>query len=94
MDHNCGEFLKKWEYQTTLPVSWETYIQVKKQQLELDMEQLTGSKLGKEYNKAVYIVTLFSEYAMQNVRLDESQAGITRLPRKTSRTSDMQMMPL
>ena len=58
------------------------------------MEQLTGSKLGKEYNKAVYIVTLFSEYAMQNVRLDESQTGITRLPRKTSRTSDMQMMPL
>ena len=77
-----------------LTTSWETCIQVKKQQLELDMEQLTGSKLGKEYNKAVYIVTLFSEYAMQNVRLDESQAGITRLPRKTSRTSDMQMMPL
>ena len=69
---NCGKFLKKWEYQTTLPVSWETYIQVKKQQLELDMEQLTGSKLGKEYNKAVYIFILFTEYTMQNVRLDES----------------------
>ena len=35
---NCGKFLKKWEYQTTLPASWEIYMQVKKQQLELDME--------------------------------------------------------
>ena len=33
-------------------------MQVRKQQLELDMEQLTGSKLGKEYDKAIYIVTL------------------------------------
>ena len=39
---------------TTLLTSWETYMQVKKQQLELDMEQQTGSKLGKEYVKAVY----------------------------------------
>ena len=37
-----------------LPASWETYMQVKKQQLEPDMEQRTGSKLGKEYVKAVY----------------------------------------
>ena len=36
--------VKKWEYQTTLPVSWEICMQVKKQQLELDMEQQTGSK--------------------------------------------------
>ena len=42
-----------WEYQTTLPVSWETCMCVKKQQWEVDMEQLTGSKLGKEYDKAV-----------------------------------------
>ena len=90
---NYGKFLKKWEYQTTLPVSWETCIQVKKQQLELDMEQLISSKLGKEYNKAVYIVTLFTEYTMQNVRLDESQAGITRLPGETLRISDMQIIP-
>ena len=41
---NCGKFLKLWEYQTTLPASWEIYMQVKKQQLELDMEQQTGSK--------------------------------------------------
>ena len=41
---NCGKFGKRWEYQTTLPVSWEICMQVKKQQLELDMEQQTGSK--------------------------------------------------
>ena len=41
---NCGKFLKRWKYQTTWPASWEICIQVKKQQLELDMEQQTGSK--------------------------------------------------
>ena len=41
---NCGKFLKRWEYQTTWPASWETYMQVRKQQLELDIEQQTGSK--------------------------------------------------
>ena len=40
---NCGTFWKRWEYQTTWPASWETCMQVKKQQLELDMEQQTGS---------------------------------------------------
>ena len=35
---NCGKFWKRWEYQTTWPASWETYMQVKKQQLESDME--------------------------------------------------------
>ena len=42
------------EYQATLPASWEICMQVKKYQLELDMEQQTGSKSGKEYVKAVY----------------------------------------
>ena len=41
---NCGKFWKRWELQTTWPASWETYMQVRKQQLELDMEQQTGSK--------------------------------------------------
>ena len=50
----CGKFLKRWEYRTTWPASWETCMQVRKQQLELDMEQQTGSKSGKEYVKAVY----------------------------------------
>ena len=41
---NCGKFWKRWEYQICWPASWETYMQVRKQQLELDMEQQTGSK--------------------------------------------------
>ena len=41
---NCGKFLKRWEYQTTWLASWEICMQVKKQQLEMDMEQQTGSK--------------------------------------------------
>ena len=41
---NCGKFWKRWEYQTTWPASWETCMQVRKQRLELDMEQQTGSK--------------------------------------------------
>ena len=41
---NCGKFWERWEYQTTWPASWETCMQVRKQQLELDMEQQTGSK--------------------------------------------------
>ena len=51
---NCGKFFKRWEYQTTLPASWEICMQAKKQQLELDMEQQTVFKLGKEYVKAIY----------------------------------------
>ena len=41
---NSRKFSKRWEYQTTWPASWETYMQVRNQQLELDMEQQTGSK--------------------------------------------------
>ena len=45
MDHiNCGKFWKRWEYQTTWPASWEICMQVRKQQLELDMKQQIGSK--------------------------------------------------
>ena len=54
---NCGKFWKRWEFQTTWPDSWETCMQVRKQQLELDMEQQTGSKSGKEHVR-LYIVTL------------------------------------
>ena len=58
MTINCGKFWNRWEYQTTWPAFWEIWMQVKKQQLELDMEQQTGSKSEKEYIKAVYIVTV------------------------------------
>ena len=55
-------------------------MQVKKQQLELDIEQQTGSKLGKEYVKAVYrhpaYFNLYAEYIMRSASLDEAQAGI------------------
>ena len=44
---NYGKFLERWEYQTTLPASWETCVQDMKQQLELDMEQLHWFKTGK-----------------------------------------------
>ena len=45
---NSGKFWKSWEYQTTGPASWETCMEVRKQQLELDMEQQTGSTSEKE----------------------------------------------
>ena len=51
----CGTFFKRWKYQITWPASWEICMQVRKQQLELGMEQQTGSKLGKEYVR-LYIV--------------------------------------
>ena len=51
---NCGKFFKWWKYQTTLAASWEICMQVEKQQLEPNMEQQTGSKLEKEYVKAIY----------------------------------------
>ena len=54
IDYNSEIFLKRWEYQTTSPASWEICMKDKKQQLELNMEQWTSSKLEKEYVKAVY----------------------------------------
>ena len=76
---NCGKFFKRWDYQTTWPASWEICMQVRKRQFELDMEQWTGSKLGKEYIKLYIVPCLFNLYAdniMQNARLDEAQPGI------------------
>ena len=63
-------------------------MQVKKQQLESDMEQQTGSKLGKEYIKAVYCppcsFNLYVEYIMRNAGLDEAQARIKIARRNTN----------
>ena len=72
---NSGKFLKRWEYQTTLPVSWETCMQIMKQQLEPYIEQQTDSKLGKEYIKTVYChlaYLTYAEYIMRNAGLDEA----------------------
>ena len=63
VDHNnCGKFWRRWNTRSPLPVSWETCLQDKKQQLEMDMEQWTGSKLGKEYVNAVYSHPAYLNY--------------------------------
>ena len=63
VDHNkLWKILKEWEYQITLPTSWETCMKVKKQQLESDMKQWTGSKLRKESVKAVYCHLVYLTY--------------------------------
>ena len=56
------KILQRWEYQTTWPASWEICMQVRKQQLELDMEEQTGPKYGKEYVKAVYCHPTYLTY--------------------------------
>ena len=61
---NCGKVFKSWEYQTTSPASWEICMQVKKQQLG----QWTGSKLGKEYVKAVYCHPAYLTYVQSTSR--------------------------
>ena len=76
---NCGKSFKRWEYQTTLAASWEICMQAKKQQLELDMEQQTGSKLGKECIKAVYCHPAYLTYLQStswDSGLDAALAGI------------------
>ena len=93
---NCKKFLKRWQHQTTLPASWETCIQVKKQQLEPDMKQQTDSKLGKEYVKTVYCHPAYLTY-MQST--SHEMPGWMKyklesiLPWEISITSDMQMTP-
>ena len=54
---NCGKFWKRWEYQTTRPASWETCMQVRKQQLELDVKQWPGSNWERSTSR-LYIITL------------------------------------
>ena len=94
---NCGKFLERWEYQTTLPISWEMCMQVKKQQLELNMEQQTGSKLRKEYDKAVYCHPAYLTY-MQSTPCEVPEwmnhKLESRLLGEISTTSDMQKIPL
>ena len=93
---NCGKHLKRWEYQITLPASWEICMHVKKQQSELYMEQQTGSKLGKEYVKAVYYHPAYLTY-MQNTSYEMlgwmKHKLEARLPGEISMTSDTQMIP-
>ena len=93
---NCGKFFKRWEYKTTLPASWEICVQAKKQQLEQDMEQRTGSRLGKEDVKVVYCYLAYLTY-MQSTSFEMpgwmKHKLESRLPGEISVTSDMQMTP-
>ena len=68
--------LAKVLHQTTWSTSWEICMQVRKQQLELDMEQQTGSKSGKMYVLSSCLFNLYAEYITRNAGLDEAQAGI------------------
>ena len=94
---NCGKFFKRSEYQTTWPASWEICMQVKKPQLEPDMEHQTGSKLGKGYVKAVYYHPAYLNY-MQSTSWEMlswmKHKLESRLWGEISITSDMQMTPL
>ena len=92
---NCGKFWKGWEYQTILPASWEICMQVKKQQLEWDMEQWTGSKLGKVYIKAVYCHPAYLTYTQSTSceMPDWMKHKLeSRVPGEISRASNMQTM--
>ena len=95
---NYGKSLKRWEHQTTWPASWEICMQDKKQHLEPDMEQQTGSKLGKEYTKAVcisspFLFKLYAEYIIKILHWISHRLE-SRLPGEISTISDMQMIPL
>ena len=93
---NLGKFFKRWEYQTTLPASWVICMEVKKPQLELDMEKQTGSKSGKEYFKAVYCHPAYLT-SMQNTSCEMpgwmKHKLESRLPGEISVSSNMQMTP-
>ena len=94
---NSGKFLNRWEYQVASPASWEICMQVNKQQLEPDMEQQIGSKLGKEYIKAVYCNPAYLTY-MANTSCEMpgwmNHKLESRLLGEIVTTSETQMIPL
>ena len=88
-------FLKRWEYQTTLPASWEICMKVKRQQLELDMEQRLVPNRERSMSRLLLSpcsFDLYAEYIMWNAGLDEAQLK-SRFLGEISITSDMQMTP-
>ena len=93
---HCGKFLERWEYQATLPASWENCMQVKKQQLGQAMEEQTASKLGKEYIKAVYChLPYLTSMQSTSCEMPDWRKHIlkSRLQGEISVTSDTQMTP-
>ena len=97
VDNNkLWKFFKNWECQTTWPASWEICMQAKKEQLELDMEQQTGSKLGKEYIKAVYCYPAYLTWIHSTSCKMPGWVKLkleSRLLGEISITSDMEMTP-
>ena len=93
---NCGKFWRRWEHQTTWPAFWEICVQDRKQQLELDMEQQTGSSLGKEYIITEYCHPVYLTY-MQSTSWETlgwmKHKLESRLLGEISITSDKQMTP-
>ena len=100
MDHkkkkNLWKIVREMGIQTTWPASWEICMQVKNQQLELDMEKQTGFKLEKEYVSIVYRHPAYLTY-MQSTSWEtlgwKKHKLESRLPGEISITSDMQMTP-
>ena len=77
VDHNkLWKLLKEIEYQTTLSVTGEMWMQVKKQQLEPDMEQWAGKGVSQGHRMSLCLFNVYVEYIMWNARLDEARAGI------------------
>ena len=95
VDHNCGKFFRRWEYQISLPASSEICMQVKKQQWELDIEQQTASKSGKEYVKAAYCHPALTHMQSTSCEMPGRMKHKleSRLQGEISKTSDMQMTP-
>ena len=85
---NCEKLRKRWEHQTTRPVPREIYMQVRKQQLQLDTEQQTGPKQEKEHVKAVIpspcLPNPHAEHTMRNAGPEEAQAGTKTAGKDTS----------
>ena len=98
MDHNkLWKTFKGMGIQTILPVSWEACMQAKRQQLEQDMEQKTGSKLGKEYVKVVYCHPAYLTYIQSTsckILVWMKHKLESRLPGEISTISDMQLIPV
>ena len=93
---NCGKFWKRWEYRSTWPASWETCMQVRKQQLELDMGTTDWFQIGKGVHQGCMLspclFNFYAEYIMRNAGWRKHKLE-WRVPGEVSITSDMQMTP-
>jgi len=97
VDHNnYGKFLKRLEYQTTLLTSCEIYMQVRKKQLEPDIEKhrfQIGKGVGQGCMLSANLFNLYAEYIMRNAGLDQAPEGIKVAGRNINSLRYMQMTP-